>query len=100
MDMPKVQVAQAFALPVLVSLLCGLFLINCGKQPKNRNDCLSEVTQELPERNKLRNRATILVNQPMLLVRIDSIVISSKILMVIIQLSLTVMADGKSLNWL
>jgi len=62
MDMPKVQVAQAFALPVLVSLLCGLFLINCGKQPKNRNDCLSEVTQELPERNKLRNRATILVN--------------------------------------
>ena len=59
-EMPKVKVAQAFALPLLVSLLCGAFLVSTANQPK-KGEC--EAPEEMiAERNVLSSRAAILMN--------------------------------------
>ena len=58
--MPKAKVAQAFALPLLVSLLCGAFLVSTANQPK-KGEC--EASEEVvTERNILSSRAAILMN--------------------------------------
>lgn len=38
MEMPKKQVAKAFALPVFIAAVCGYFINRNGKKPKN-NEC-------------------------------------------------------------
>lgn len=55
--MPKTKVAQAFFLPFMVSIMCGVFVAKNQKKPKN--ECAS------PEgmlRNQLASRAQIVVN--------------------------------------
>ena len=58
LDIPTAKVAQAFALPFLVSLLCGAFLFSTADQPK-KGDCEAPVE---PSRNILSSRAAILLN--------------------------------------
>ena len=61
MDMPKIKLAQAFAVPLFVSILCGFFIYS-STISKNKNDC--ESVEKIPEakRNILESRASILVN--------------------------------------
>ena len=40
MEMPKAKVVQAFALPFIVSLICGFFLISKGGKGTKSNECL------------------------------------------------------------
>jgi len=58
MDMPKTKVAQAFALPFIVSVICGFFIFS-STQPKN-GECEAPAVEAV--RNKLESRASILVN--------------------------------------
>lgn len=61
LEIPTGKVASAFALPFLVSLLCGFFLISTVNTPK-KGDCEApEETQEA-KRNILSSRAAILMN--------------------------------------
>jgi len=62
MDMPRSKVAQAFAVPFFVSILCGFFIYTSTISKNNSNECLAE--EKLPEakRNILESRASILVN--------------------------------------
>ena len=60
--MPKIKVAQAFAVPLLVSVLCGFFIYTSTISKNKNNECLAD--EKLPEakRNILESRASILVN--------------------------------------
>lgn len=60
LEMPKAKVAQAFALPLLVSLLCGAFLVSTANQSK-KGECESP-EEVVTERNVLSSRAAILMN--------------------------------------
>lgn len=46
MEMPKKQVAQAFALPIFIVGACGYFISKYGRKPK-RNECWSP-NEEIP----------------------------------------------------
>lgn len=61
LEMPKAKVAQAFALPLLVSILCGAFLVSTANQPK-KGDCEAPEDAKEAERNILSSRAAILIN--------------------------------------
>jgi len=56
MEMPKARVAQALALPFIVSMICGFFLINKGSKGSKPSECLE--AEPIPtERNMLQSRA-------------------------------------------
>ena len=62
MDMPTEQVAQALLLPLMIAVSCGFYLYNSAGKTKKGECTDSNPDAPTLERNKLTNRAAILVN--------------------------------------
>ena len=45
MDMPRAKVVKAFAIPLIIALVCGFFLVKNKKKPKN-NECAGREEME------------------------------------------------------